>query len=128
MAERFDLVIIGTGPGGLGAAFAFLDARPASSVLLIDSASRSTGGLCNDCKMNFTFPIGFPQEYWDAPTAARYLSAVSARLQPTILPRENLGLYAGRGEKLGVKLLEVRQSHLGTDGGIGLARKLTEDL
>lgn len=126
--ERFDLVIIGTGPGGLGAAFSLLEARPGSSVLLIDSSSMSTGGLCNDCKMNFTFPIGFPPEYWDASTAGRYLSTVSARLRPAILPRQNLGLYARRGEKLGVLLLEVCQSHLGTDGGIRLARELTEDL
>ncbi len=126
--ERFDLVIVGTGPAGLGAAFTFLEARPNASVLLIDSSSPSTGGLCNDCKMNFTFPIGFPFEYWDGETAARCLDAVSARLQPSILPRANLGVYAGRGEKLGVALLEVRQSHLGTDGGIRLARALAEDL
>ena len=128
MAEYFDLAIIGTGPAGLGAAFTFLEARPASSVLLIDRSSLSTGGLCNDCKMNFTFPIGFPLEYWDAPAAERCLAAVETRLQPSILPKKNLGVYSGRAEKLGVELLEVHQSHLGTDGGIQLARRMVEDL
>lgn len=128
MAEHYDLVVVGTGPAGLGAAFAFHDARPTSSVLLIDASSLSTGGLCNDCKMNFTFPIGFPLEYWDAPTADRYLAAVRARLRPDILAKKNLGVYSNRAEKLGVKLLEVQQSHLGTDGGIRLARTMMDDL
>lgn len=126
--ERFDLVIIGTGPAGLGAAFRVLEARGGASILLIDRSTVSTGGLCNDCKMNFTFPIGFPLEYWDASTADRYLDEVSARLQPAILPKENLRVYATRAEKLGASLLVVRQSHLGTDGGIRLARSFVEEL
>ena len=128
MTERFDLVVVGTGPAGLGAAFAFLQARPDASVLLVDRSTLSTGGLCNDCKMNFTFPIGFPLEYWDQSTADRYLRAVTDRLSPSILPRENLRVYASRAEKLGASLLEVQQSHLGTDGGVRLARRMAEDL
>ena len=128
MTERFDLVIVGTGPAGLGAAFAFREARPASSILLIDKSSLSTGGLCNDCKMNFTFPIGFPLEYWDRSAAEKYLGVVGARLQPRILSKSNLRIYANRAQKLGVELLEVRQSHLGTDGGVALARAMTEEL
>jgi uncharacterized FAD-dependent dehydrogenase len=128
MTERFDCAIVGTGPAGLGAAFAFLEARPASSVLLIDRSSLSTGGLCNDCKMNFTFPIGFPLEYWEAPEAEKRLVSVRDKLQPRILSRNNLGIYANRALKLGVSLLEVGQSHLGTDGGIALARELQRSL
>jgi len=128
MAETYDLVIVGTGPAGLGAAFAHTEARPRASVLLIDSSSTSTGGLCNDCKMNFTFPIGFPLEHWDAATADRLLEKVQAHLRPQILPRRNLGVYGRRAEKLGVQLLEVRQSHLGTDGGVRLVHELVDDL
>jgi hypothetical protein len=128
MVEHFDLVIVGTGPAGLGAAFAYHEARPEGSILLIDQSSLSTGGLCNDCKMNFTFPIGFPLEYWDKACAERYLDLVTTRLQPTILSKSNLGVYTNRAQKLGVQLLEVRQSHLGTDGGIALAHAMTEDL
>jgi uncharacterized protein len=128
MTEHFNLVIVGTGPAGLGAAFAFREARPAGSILLIDKSSLSTGGLCNDCKMNFTFPIGFPMEYWDRSTADKYLEFVGAKLQPRILLKNNLGIYANRAQKLGVELLEVRQSHLGTDGGVALARAMTEEL
>jgi uncharacterized protein len=128
MPDRYDLVVVGTGPAGLGAAFAFMEARKDASVLLIDRSATSTGGLCNDCKMNFTFPIGFPGEYWDAPTAERYLEAVSGRLAPRIMPRHNISIYARRAEKLGVQLLEVHQAHLGTDGGVSLARELAADL
>jgi len=126
--EHFDLVIVGTGPAGLGAGFAYTEARPGASVLMIDASSMSTGGLCNDCKMNFTFPIGFPREYWDPPMAERFLSAVAARLKPAILDKKNIGVYGRRAEKLGVQILEVRQSHLGTDGGVNLARELVKDL
>jgi uncharacterized protein len=128
MSERFDLVIVGTGPAGLGAAFTFIEARPDASVLLIDSSSTSTGGLCNDCKMNFTFPIGFPLEHWDQAAATGMLERVSAHLMPQILHKKNLGVYTRRAEKLGVQLLEVRQSHLGTDGGVNLVHALVDDL
>jgi uncharacterized FAD-dependent dehydrogenase len=128
MADRFDCVIVGTGPAGLGAAFALTDKRPGMSILLIDGSGTSTGGLCNDCKMNFTFPIGFPLDCWEAPQAARYLEAVVAHLQPHILPKHNIGVYERRAEKLGVQLIEVRQSHLGTDGGVTLAKKLIGDI
>jgi uncharacterized FAD-dependent dehydrogenase len=128
MSEKYDLVIVGTGPAGLGAAFTFIEASPKASVLLIDSSSTSTGGLCNDCKMNFTFPIGFPLEHWDQGTADSMLEKVSAHLKPRILPKKNLRMYAHRAEKLGVQLLEVRQSHLGTDGGVNLVHDLTADL
>jgi uncharacterized protein len=87
VADRYDVVIVGTGPSGLGAAFHLSDARPESAVLLIDQSHISTGGLCNDCKMNFTFPIGFPLSCWEAAAAARALDAVSAHLRPAILPR-----------------------------------------
>ena len=58
--ETYDCVIVGTGPAGLGAAFHLSDNRPDMRILMIDKESMSTGGLRNDCKMNFTFPIGFP--------------------------------------------------------------------
>jgi uncharacterized FAD-dependent dehydrogenase len=126
--EQFDLLIVGTGPAALGAAFAYSDARPGSSILMVDSSLRSTGGLCNDCKMNFTWPIGFPLEYWDPSAAEHYLETVAAHLRPDILAKRNLAVYGGRAEKLGVKLLEIRQSHLGTDGGVSLVQQLMKDL
>jgi uncharacterized FAD-dependent dehydrogenase len=128
MADRFDCIIVGTGPAGLGAAFTLTEKRPGMSVLLIDSSGTSTGGLCNDCKMNFTWPIGFPADCWEEGEASRYLDAVAAHLNPRILTKHNVGVYERRAEKLGVRLIEIRQSHLGTDGGVQLARKLIEDL
>ena len=126
--ERYDTVIIGTGPAGLAAAFTLMEARPASRLLLMDSSRISSGGLTNDCKMNFTYPIGFPADYWDAEGAGRCLEEVERKLGPTILARANLAIYSNRAQKLGVSLLEVRQSHLGTDGGVRLARQLEQEL
>jgi len=128
VAERFDCVIVGTGPAGLGAAFTLQEKRPGMSLLLLDSSGTSSGGLCNDCKMNFTFPIGFPLDCWEKPEAERCLATVSAHLVPAILPKQNIAVYERRAEKLGVELLEIRQSHLGTDGGVALAHELLADL
>ena len=55
--ERYDCLIVGTGPAGLGTAFYLSDKNPALNILLIDQVSMSTGGLRNDCKMNFTYPV-----------------------------------------------------------------------
>jgi uncharacterized FAD-dependent dehydrogenase len=126
MADRVDVLVVGTGPAGLGAVFSLLAGRPDLSIAAIDSAGISTGGLCNDCKMNFTFPVGFPEEYWTAEQAAPLLGETASHLVPSILPTRDVPVYARRAERLGVRLLAVRQSHLGTDGGIRLAHQLLQ--
>jgi uncharacterized FAD-dependent dehydrogenase len=126
--EHFDLVIVGTGPAAFGCAFEILERRPSSSILLIDRQNTSTGGLRNDCKMNFTWPIGFPDDVWDEATAGTYLERTERFLKPEIMAKHRVDTYAGRAERLGVRLLDVRQSHLGTDGGLKLIHELMDRL
>ena len=126
--DKYDVVIVGTGPAGMGAAFYLLEKRRDISILMIDKAPVSTGGMRNDCKMNFTYPIGFPFEYWDEATANQYLEQVKAFLKPDILPKSNISIYKSRAEKLGCSLLEIQQTHLGTDGGLRLIQELLKKL
>jgi len=126
--QHYDTVIVGTGPAGLGAAFELQARRPQDSILILDKNEMSSGGLRNDCKMNFSWPIGFPDTCWDEVTASYYLKRVEDFLQPAIMERKNIRTYVHRAEKIGVKLLEIRQSHLGTDGGIELIKQLTAQL
>jgi hypothetical protein len=128
VVDQVDCLIVGSGPAGLGAAFHLLERRPGLSVLLLEQAGMSSGGLRNDCKMNFTFPVGFPEESWSREQAERGLAQVGEHLHPPILPTRHIGVYGRRAEKLGVRLLEVRQAHLGTDGGLRLIRHLTTEL
>ena len=53
-----------TYPAGLGAAFALLESHPDIHILLLDAAQVSSGGLRNDCKMNFTFPVSRENDYF----------------------------------------------------------------
>lgn len=126
--ERFDVVVVGTGPAGLGVAFELLEQKPSLRIVLLDKLQVSSGGLRNDCKMNFTWPIGFPLECWDEARGNFYLQRVEDFLQPTIMKKHNIEIYAKRAEKIGVKLLDVRQAHLGTDGGLALIKNLTARL
>ncbi len=126
--DIYDVVIVGSGPAGLGAAFSLIGARPGLSVLILDREKYSTGGLRNDCKMNFTFPIGFPLENWKREEADHYLEITKSVLKPNILPKTNLLKYQKRAERLGVELLNVQQTHLGTDGGLELIKELTARL
>ena len=126
--ETYDCVIVGTGPAGLGAAFHLSDNRPDMRILMIDKESMSTGGLRNDCKMNFTFPIGFPTEYWQKDSADALIEMSQRYLPANILATRNIDVYQMRAQRLEVELLEIRQSHLGTDGGILLIRELMEKL
>ena len=125
---RYDYVIVGTGPTGLSASFELSSRAPAARILLIDKAPVSSGGLRNDCKMNFTYPIGFPMDYWPRELAESYLGRVTDFLAPQLMERRNVAAYRHRSEKIGVELLDIRQSHLGTDGGLKLIGKLTDDL
>lgn len=122
--QTYDCVIVGSGPAGLAAAFELLSCKCDARILLLEREKVSSGGLRNDCKMNFTYPIGFPTEYWDPDTAARYLERTEDFLAPQILPQKNLVTYQKRAARIGVDLLMIRQSHLGTDGGLRLIKEL----
>jgi len=126
--EKYDVVIVGTGPAGMGAAFSIIEKRLGVSILMIDKMPFSTGGMRNDCKMNFTYPIGFPEEYWTRDVAEIYLDKVSDFLKPNILPKSNIQTYQARAERLGCSLLEIKQTHLGTDGGLELIKILQQRL
>ena len=126
--EKYDVIIVGSGPAGMGAAFSLLESGKKCSILMLDKTPYSTGGMRNDCKMNFTFPIGFPLEYWEENTANHYLEKVTAFLKPTILPKSNIETYQKRAERLGCSLLEIKQTHLGTDGGLQLIKELQKKL
>ncbi len=125
---HYDCVIAGSGPAGLGTAFELLSARPDMKILLLERADISSGGLRNDCKMNLTYPGGFPDEYWNRETAGAYLERVESFLKPDILEQKKLDVYTKRAERIQVELLHIRQSHLGTDGGIKLIKNLISAL
>jgi uncharacterized FAD-dependent dehydrogenase len=126
--NKYDIVLIGSGPAGMGAAFELAEKDKNLSILIIDKELFSTGGMRNDCKMNFTYPIGFPEEYWPKKVAENYLEKVNKFLKPSILEKKNLDIYKNRAERLGCHLLEIQQSHLGTDGGLALIKKLLGEL
>jgi len=84
MSDRYNVIIVGTGPAALGAAFHLTDNLPAISILMIDKEPICSGGLLNDCKQNYSYPIGFAEEYWTRNEAERLLAAVEAKLRPYI--------------------------------------------
>lgn len=126
--EKFDFVIVGSGPAGLGAAFRLKELKPNASILILEKGATSSGGLRNDCKMNFTYPIGFTGENWTKEEGDSFLDKVAERLDPPIKETRNLEVYQKRAKKLGADLLSIRQAHLGTDGGIELIKKLILEL
>ena len=124
----YDCIIVGSGPAGLGAAFRLSDLKPDLRILVIDKEKLCTGGLRHDCKMNFTYPVGFPVDCWTGKQAKHYLPMVIERLKPEFMQRVDMETYNKRAERLGVSLLDIRQSHLGTDGGLELIRRLMDEL
>ena len=119
----YDVIIIGSGPAGLGAAFHLAELSPSLSILIIDRERICSGGLLNDCKQNYTYPIGFAADNWNSAEAGRLLPLVEKRLQPAIKE-----IYRQRAERLGVTLLDVRQSHVGTDRSRALIQRLLDEL
>ena len=127
-APDYDIIIVGTGPAGLGAAFHLTGLSPALSVLMIDREKICSGGLLNDCKQNYTYPIGFSSDNWSKEEAERLLPMVANCLQPAIKAKQNLEVYQRRAERLGVTLLDVRQAHVGTDRSRALIQRLMGEL
>jgi uncharacterized FAD-dependent dehydrogenase len=126
--RHYDVVIVGTGPAGLGAAFHLSKHSPALAILMIDRVKVCSGGLLNDCKQNYTFPIGFSIENWSREEAERLLPQVESCLQPAIKEKQNLEIYRQRADRVGVTLLDVRQAHVGTDRSRDLIQRLRTTL
>jgi len=124
---QFDVVIIGSGPAGLGAAFE-LAQKSSLRILMLDKRKICSGGLRNDCKQNYSYPVGFPKKFWLAEEAQQLLKEVELHLSPQIHTITHLNRYMKRAEKLGVELLKIRQAHVGTDQARGLILQLHNQL
>lgn len=134
--EHYNTIIIGTGPAGLGAAFELT--KYTKSILLIDKEQYCSGGMRNDCKMNFssivpegqtpTRTIGFPENCWTQEQIDYYIPRVKEILKPVLVPHTNMETYQKRAARLGCELLDAEQTHLGTDGGLELIKKLYSEL
>ena len=48
--DKYDAIIIGSGPAGMGAAFNLRKQSDKLSILILDKTQYSTGGMRNDCK------------------------------------------------------------------------------
>jgi uncharacterized FAD-dependent dehydrogenase len=127
MNEYYDVIIIGSGPAGLGTAF-HISENSLRSVLVCEKSKISSGGLRNDCKQNYTFPVGFSTEHWAEEEAVELLKEVADHLKPEYVQQRNLGIYLKRAENLGVTLLNIRQAHVGTDRAKDLIRDLISRL
>ena len=127
MIKQHDIIIVGSGPAGLGAAF-HLAENSEKKILLIDKAKISSGGLRNDCKQNYTWPVGFPEDIWEDQEASVLLERAADHLKPRYEPQGNINKYRERAEKLGVKFLQIRQAHVGTDKSVFLIESLIAEL
>lgn len=127
MEKHYDVIIVGTGPAGLGAAF-YLAENSNRKILLLDKARISSGGLKNDCKQNYTYPIGFQTDLWNEEEANHYLKIVADHLKPDIQKKSNIDLYKKRAAKLDVHLVEIEQAHVGTDRATDLIKNLIAQL
>ncbi len=121
--NKYDTIIIGSGPAGLGAAFELAE-NSDRKIMLIDKSKISTGGLRNDCKQNYTYPVGFPEEIWTKEEAQRLLKVADRHLSPDYESHDKIEIYTKRAEKLGVELLTIQQSHIGTDRAIKLIKDI----
>lgn len=123
----YDVIIVGSGPSGLGTAFKLAE-NSKKSILLIEKKKISSGGLRNDCKQNYTYPVGFPLEHWEEEEADILLEEVKKHLNPKMQKRQNIDKYIQRAKKLDVNILAIDQAHVGTDKSSKLINGLIEKL
>ena len=127
MKPYYDVIIVGSGPAGLGAAFKLAE-HSTRSVLLLEKKKISSGGLRNDCKQNYTFPVGFPLEHWSKEEAHLLLEEVKTHLNPALETKQHIEKYQARARKIGVEILSIDQAHVGTDKSAALIKGLIAKL
>jgi uncharacterized FAD-dependent dehydrogenase len=125
--SNYDVIIVGSGPAGLGAAFKIAEDSN-QTVLLVEKKKISSGGLRNDCKQNYTYPVGFPYEHWKEEDVNVLLEEVKAHLKPNMETRQNVEKYQKRAKKIGVEILSIDQAHVGTDKSSELINGLIKKL
>lgn len=125
--DNCQVLIVGSGPAALGCAFV-LAQQGVKQILMIEKRSISSGGLRNDCKQNYTFPVGFPMEYWQEEEATALLYDVETHLKPVIEKKTNIEIYKMRASRLSVDLVDIKQAHVGTDKSVELIGSLVDEL
>jgi uncharacterized protein len=116
LKKKYDVIIVGSGPAGLGICFKLMNSNKKLSILMIDKNKYSLGGLKNDGKLNWwNHKIGFTKEHWNSDNANKYMQEAEKYLKPNYLPIGNLDNYIERAKKYDSELLIAQQSHIGTD-------------
>ncbi|NKQ41920.1 MAG: FAD-binding protein [Sulfurovum sp.] len=123
LKSHYDVIIVGSGPAGLGAAFELAESGK-YSILMLEKKKISSGGLRNDCKQNYTYPVGFPLELWSQDEAEPLLEKVKKYLNPTMKSRQHIEKYQNRASKIAVNILSIDQAHVGTDQSPKLIKSL----
>lgn len=128
MKNKYNVIIVGCGSAGLGAAFELTDCGFAGSILVIDQKSAGGSGLRNDCKQNYSFPIGFPTDVWSETEANLLLGKVKNHLKPEFKEKKNISIYQNRASRINVNLVNIDQYHVGTDKSKDLINSLVSEL
>lgn len=129
MKDRYDVIIVGSGPAGIGTCFKLINSNKKMSVLMIDKNRYSVGGLKNDGKLNFgNWKIGFTKEHWNESLANMYMEESEKYLKPNYLPIGELSQYIERANKYNSELLIAKQSHIGTDKSLEYIDNLINQL
>ncbi|MGE3063213.1 MAG: NAD(P)/FAD-dependent oxidoreductase [bacterium] len=119
----YDVIIIGSGPAGLFAAYNLVK-EGCRSILIIDKNPFPSGGMLNDCKLNLTPDIGMDLEdlFLTRDRAYQLINFIdSIFLQfgaPIELYGENEDSYrewSERAQRNEVTLVGAVQRHIGTD-------------
>jgi uncharacterized protein len=128
----YDVIIVGSGPSSLGCAFKLKKLKPELKILIIEQHKYSSGGLRNDGKQNYTYPIGFPTDIWpDSTYVQNMLSEASKYLCSNKLYLNNYKIYDkynNRANKLNTQLINILQHHVGTSNAPMLIDKLVNEL
>lgn len=120
---NYDVIIIGSGPAGLFAAYTLIE-KGIRNVLIADRNKFPSGGLLNDCKLNLTSEIGMDLNdlFLTKSEADDYISYIDKIFLDFDASRDIYGtdssLYAEwskRAERNDVQLIPAKQRHIGTD-------------
>jgi uncharacterized protein len=136
--EKKRITIIGSGPAGIFSALELTNQKNKDlEIIILEKEAHSSGGMINDCKLNLSTNIGMSLKDLriEEQTAEDFINYIDKKFLEHGAPEKLYGTNEAsikklkeKAERCGLKLIDAKQRHVGTDNSKNLVESFKKEL